>query len=226
MAVTLSEIRTQVRQRANQENSQFVTDAELNGYINASAYELYDLLVEKYASAYYYKNYVFSLTSGTNEYDLPADLYKLFGAEMILSGDYRVTMQRFNWGDRNKFNLTGLVNSSGTSPLYSIVGKKMRLMPNPQSSYQISIDYVPFMIKMVADSDTMESFNGWEEYVVVDAAIKCMTKEESDPSILMAEKQGLINRIENAASNRDTGNPPTITNVNNQNGNGWPFGNY
>jgi uncharacterized protein YdcH (DUF465 family) len=66
------------------------------------------------------------------------------------------------------------------------------------------------------DSDTIVSKAravafGYEEYVVVDAAIKCLQKEESDVQMLMVQKQQLKERIENAASNRDQGEPTAIT---------------
>ena len=43
--VALSDLRTLVRQRADQENSQFVTDEELRQYINRGYAGLYDMLV-------------------------------------------------------------------------------------------------------------------------------------------------------------------------------------
>ena len=38
--VALNELRDRTRQRADQVNSQFITDAELNGYLNNSWSEL------------------------------------------------------------------------------------------------------------------------------------------------------------------------------------------
>lgn len=63
----------------------------------------------------------------------------------------------------------------------------------------------------------------WLEYVVVDAAIKCMVKEESDPSALMAQKVALIQRLESAAENRDAGSPMTVQDSIRANG-GWGYG--
>lgn len=55
------------------------------------------------------------------------------------------------------------------------------------------------------DDDRFDGINGWEEYVVVDAAIKCLIKEESDISALMAQKMALKTRIEQMADDRDVG---------------------
>jgi len=45
---TLGTLRTTIRQRTDMVNTQFVTDPELNGYINSSIQELYDLLIAAY----------------------------------------------------------------------------------------------------------------------------------------------------------------------------------
>ena len=72
--VSLSDLRTLVRQRADQENSQFVTDQELRQYINRSYCELYDLLIPNANSEDYFLNdSTVTLVSGTQTYDLPAD---------------------------------------------------------------------------------------------------------------------------------------------------------
>lgn len=54
---------------------------------------------------------------------------------------------------------------------------------------------------------------GWEEYGVLDAAIKAVVKEESDPSALMAQKAQLMARIRGAAADRDSGEPARVVDV-------------
>ena len=51
--VSLTELRTLTRQRADMENSQFVTDTELTRYLNNSWGELYNLIVENFNEDYY-----------------------------------------------------------------------------------------------------------------------------------------------------------------------------
>jgi hypothetical protein len=72
---------------------------------------------------------------------------------------------------------------------------------------------------METDTDTICNFlpylnNGWEEYAVITAAIKCLQKEESDTMPLMQEKAIQLKRIEDVAQNRDVGDPGRITFVN------------
>jgi hypothetical protein len=67
-----------------------------------------------------------------------------------------------------------------------------------------------------------DGVSGWLEYVITDAAIKAMQKEESDVSVLMAQKAALVARIIAAAENRDAGNPATVADVQFTSG-AWPY---
>jgi len=55
---------------------------------------------------------------------------------------------------------------------------------------------------------------GYQEYLVVAAAIKCLMKEESDVRMLLAEKVDIQRRIEGSASKKDIGHPHKIVDVN------------
>lgn len=76
----------------------------------------------------------------------------------------------------------------------------------------------------------VDGISGWEEYPVVDSAIKCKDKEESNVEVLAARKGGLVKRIENVSANRDPGSAAKTADVmtdmywNNGNGTGDGFG--
>ncbi len=67
------------------------------------------------------------------------------------------------------------------------------------------------MQQLLKDTDILDGVSGWTEYVIVDAAIKALEKEESDTSALQIRKQMLKQRIEESAMNRDAGQPDTIS---------------
>lgn len=77
------------------------------------------------------------------------------------------------------------------------------------------------------DSTLFNGISGWEEYVIIDAAMKAMGKEESDVSLLMARKAAMLKRIEDMAEARDAGEPMTVSDSRNNNltwgewGTGW-----
>jgi hypothetical protein len=72
-----------------------------------------------------------------------------------------------------------------------------------------------------ADSDVLNDVNQYVEYVIVDAAIKMMQKEESDVSVLMLQKQALTKRIQEAAQNRDAGEPESVSDIYADNNEWW-----
>lgn len=55
------------------------------------------------------------------------------------------------------------------------------------------------------DAAQLDGVSGWEEYVIIDAAIKAMIKEESDVSGLMVQKNAMLDRISSMAEGRDIG---------------------
>jgi len=69
----LGAIRTTIRQRTDKVNSAFVLDAELNGWINSSIQEVYDLLIGAYGEDYYSQLPPYLITTdGVNDkYNLP-----------------------------------------------------------------------------------------------------------------------------------------------------------
>lgn len=79
-----------------------------------------------------------------------------------------------------------------------------------------------------SESTTIDGVSGWEEYIIIDAAMKAMGKEESDVSLLAQQKLAMIKRLQDMANNRDAGNPATVADTqssdyhwNSGTGNGW-----
>jgi hypothetical protein len=216
--MTLLELRTAVRQRADMVNSTFVTDSELTSYVQQSAFELYDVLIQKYGDAYFVKAPPATVTTdGVNEtFSLPGDFYKLLGVDLQTNGSPSgwLTLRQFQMAERNRNwrpNAAAVVGF--TSLRYRLHGSNLWLTPLPAAGQSLRVWYVPRLATFTGDTDTFDGISGWTEYVIVDAAIKCMIKEESDPSGFMAQKAGLLRRIEEAANNRDEGAPPTVSDV-------------
>lgn len=69
------------------------------------------------------------------------------------------------------------------------------------------------VVQVFSYTQTMDWVNGWEEYIVVDAAIKILGKEESDATIMGGRKAALLGRIQSIAENRDQGEPGKTVDV-------------
>jgi hypothetical protein len=214
-------------------NSTFVTTQEWNSYITQSYFELYDLLVQKYGNDYFVAPITQFLTTSASLYPLPDGVtsfldasgtpfiakpfYKLLGVDLSLNAGNNayITLHRFNFMDRNNYVYPQLTaNALGVSGMrYRLLGNNLEFIPTPTAGQLIRLFYVPRLAVPLQDTDLLDGVSGWTEYVIVDAAIKAMQKEESDVSVLAAQKMALIQRIEAAAENRDAGEPSTITNV-------------
>lgn len=229
---SLLAIRTQAKQRADRVNSNFLTTEEWNNNINQSYFELYDLMKNCYEDWFFAKAFQF-ITNGTaNQYNLPdgsstyldvdggtaKPFYNLLGVDCGLgpnSNNAWVTLHKYDFIARNRYvypNITGIFLGVFNMQ-YRLMGSKLTFIPTPSANQYIQVWYVPRMTRLLRDIDIADGVSGWTEYIIVDAAIKALQKEESDVSALWAQKQALIKRIEETAINRDIGQPDTISNT-------------
>lgn len=207
--VTLSTFRDRARQRADMVNSRFVTDAELNTYINASIDELYDLLIASRGENYYVKSYSFTTSTNVDTYALPADFLKLMGVDYVTSTTQAITLKAFRWQERNRFR-EPFYNTRNYNLMYQVRGDNLVFIPTPNGNQLIKLWYVPRAVDLTTDTASFDGINGWEEYVVIDAAIKMRVKEESPVEELMIAKQDMKARILSASSGRDSGEPARV----------------
>ena len=214
-SVTLAQLKTMVREAADMVNSQFISDSELQRYIDMSYAELYDLLVSTYEDYYTKDPVVFQVTSG-NTYSLPADFYKLVALDIGNGGSSSSwsTLRPFMIAERNKRSSLNRINFIGMLNIaYKLMGQKIVFFPEDQAVGTYRMWYIPKRTPLLVDADVMDGVNGFHQYVVVDAAIKCLRKEESDTSHLDIEKEALIKRIEAMAPNRDAANTFRIQDI-------------
>jgi hypothetical protein len=230
---SLGELRLRAQQRADRVNSPFVSTGEWNYYINQSYYELYDLLITVYED-YYVAPRLSITTTGSQLYDLPNGnnynaapaLYKLYGVDLGLNSSTNafVTLKKFDFIQRNRYIFPQIASNvlAYFNLEYRLVGGQIMIIPNPASGQTFGIWYFPRLNALLADTDIMDGISGWDEYVIVDAARKALAKEESDTSVLMGEKQMLIKRIMDSASNRDAGQGDCVSDMKDRGGwNSW-----
>jgi hypothetical protein len=193
-------------------NSNFVSDAELVDYINGSIAELHDLLIGS-DTDYYLLTDTFNTVSGTETYALPAAFYKLRGVDVRSGSGEWASLRPFNFNERNASNDLSNYSISGSYFRYRVAGDNLMFNPPPQGIYNVKVWYTPVATKLSSDADVLKDVNQFSEYVIVDAAIKCLNKEEADVSVLLATKADLRKRIENMSANRDAGQPESISDI-------------
>lgn len=226
--INLGYLRYMAQLKADKLESQYLTTDEWNFNLNQSATELYDILITKFGDQYFLAPYLTFNTNGTDNYPLPNGanysaapaLYKLAGVDVGInaSNNQWFTLPRFNWIDRNRYatlQLAGTVQSV-YGLAYCPFGNTLYFIPLPTSAQIIRLSYVPMLTQMLLDTDMLPfSISGWSEYVLVDAAMKAMQKEESLDkwNSLMQSKAALLERIETTAANRDVGQPNSVSNT-------------
>jgi hypothetical protein len=220
MAVTsLTTLLDRVRERADMVGSAFVADAAtgLYAWVNEANAKLHGMLVEALGEEYVSSSSVLTTVAGTSDYALPATFYKLYGVD-ISYGSNTISLEPYMRAERNHFRNAN-INSAGREygfnvPRYSLVGSQLRLYPIPQSVLTGAILFAPEATLLTAGADTVSYPNGWERFIVLDAAIQALLKEESSITALVNERATVIQEIERAKESRDLAHPKRVVDVN------------
>jgi hypothetical protein len=236
MAVTLGTIITDIRNRADLTNSQFITDEELTNYINYSLGELQGLIVNTFGGDYFGTIFTATVPAGGTfmSGSIPEDCYKILGVDLFLGGipqdlnseefNNKITLQPFNFNERNRaasLNLQGYATQYTTNYRYRVIGNRVIIQPPASGDVNLGVYYVPSAPQFYTTdpldlAQTFEQQNNlmnWLEYVIVDVCLKCKEKEETDASLFVRQKALLTERIRNEAANRDQGSPAQVSDV-------------
>lgn len=213
---TAGNIILEAQQRCDKVNSPFYSPQELMSMCSQSRKELYDILVQKFGDDYYLATpYTYKTSNQQQFYPLPDDFYKLLGVDVALNnGDPNswVTLKEFSFIQRNLYNFPNVYTMYGITNLrYRLMGDQLEIVPVPSGGQTIQLWYAPRVSQLINLTDIVDGVSGWEEYIVVDMCIKMLTKEESDVTIYAGQKGALLKRIEEAAENRNIGEPETVS---------------
>lgn len=207
---TLDNLVSDVRLRADMVGSGFVTDAEVGEYVNQSLAELYDLILGSWGDDYYITSTSKTTTGGTNVVTVPSDMYKLLGLDFQDASGWLTQLNRIQWADRARW----INMPRGRPQAYMVFSGNFVIAPTPDTVYTLVVNYVPNPPRLVAGDGTsvFDGVAGWEEYAILDGAIKCLTKENAleAAGVLMAQKAAVKARIEAMAPARDANLPACV----------------
>ena len=209
------------------ENSSFVTDTEIDRYLNESLSDLVDLLLAEMGHEYFLTSQNIPSVADQREYDLASDFYLLLGVEVetaanedpfILKpymfneryeGDSRFPPLIGGWAENAKYRVFSTINATTGAQTH-----KIRFNVKPQAGHTIRIWYIPHAPILDADTDVWDGHNGWEEYAIIDAALKCLEKEQNPDTVaLQLRLQRMVNRIKALAHSRDLAFPQRVQDV-------------
>lgn len=211
--ITVAKIRARADQKADMVGSNFVTFPEQLAMINEAYFSFYDLIVSRFEDYNLGTPTSFSLASGVSSYPLPSDFYKLAGVDRQTGTNKFYPLRNYPWRSRNRFQAS--FSQFGLHPRigYRLIGPNLTFVPDDQAQGDYRLWYIPLPTELVLESDTFERYNGFEELVVIDTAIKMVAKEESDISYLMTERQRIEARIQEMLLDRDINDGERIEEV-------------
>ena len=211
---TLTELIAEVRQRADIEGSTHITDAEITRMLNQSIARLYGEISQRCEGDYATKVTI-TTASAVEAYALPNDFWRLSSIPPIgnLSGR-QTTMRRWSTHDRGLL-LDPVRSWSSARPVYYrlIASDQISFLPIPDGVYSVDVWYIPASPILVAAGDKFDGRNGWEEFVIIDAVIKCITKEEGDASVFAQEREMLRREINEQAASKDLADTERVQDV-------------
>lgn len=217
---TMAELITQVRQRAELENSAFVTDQELEDYLNDSIAELHSELLARWGDEYFAVEEQIAVPGGAVDEDGSAVVLspplddpplKVLGVAVFLEDEQQIRpLQTFSFGDTVQRLDPGDWKSS--PPRYKLKGNELLCFDRPpQVEMQVIVRVVEQAHRYDKDTpDEIDELYAWREFVIVDTLIKVFQKEESDTAALDARKQQLLARMLANAPPRDQAGPKLI----------------
>jgi len=213
--VSLSNARTLVRRRTDQVNSDQVTDAEINGWLNVGMRHFARVLIAAQPDTYVLETSL-STTSGTYEYALPSGFLGLRGVDRI-EGDDRTTLKGFTWADRNRYRR----DSTRYPRVRWLRGGRagaavLQFASDPGTTTAgYLVHYMGVPADLSADGDTFDDMLGLSDYVVAYASA-CVREKLDEQELAMglrAEMEKMeaaitqLGRIRSADGSVRVGNP-------------------
>jgi len=226
-SVTLSTMITRVRQRTDDESSAArYTDQEITDNLNEGIADLVDVVRGVFGQDYFRSASTFTTVNGTAVYALPADFLSLLSVDIVVNGTMTLSARPYMESERNayKFFPGGWIYNQPI--FYRLTASNITFIPTPPGAYSITLNYQPVSAYLNATFDvngaltsggngTIDGIGGWEEYAVLDAAIKILIKDKETGMIPVLEgrKAEMKDRVQAMAPQRDAGQNERVQDI-------------
>lgn len=221
MFKTLTELILLVRRKADIENAGYhVSDDEITDYINSAIAMLWSLLIDGTDGTFFAKVSPDLVKIGDNAYRLPDDFFKLVEVSIDWNNRYFPVTQADpqEYGILLKRPFVGRYYSRYFFQFNEKQGWfELFVFPAPTNTGDLLVRYVPGAQVLSLGTDELKLPSNWYEWVVFDAAIQCMIKEESDPSVLIMEREKREQRLKDDIRSMTPATAQTIRKLNRTN---------
>jgi hypothetical protein len=154
-------------------------------------------------------------TADTGTYALPSDFLKMHSVKLVSSGDAVTTLEPLNALDEGMLRDTIVEGTGGAPVYYQIRDGYLDLLPVPQDTYTIELDYVPTAPTLRTDTDAFDGIAGYEDVVALYAGRRMALKNE-DFELARELKSDLVEwerRLMQHGTTRDAGRPERVQDV-------------
>lgn len=213
----LTNLELRARERTDMVLSNFVTSAEVQRYLEAGWQEFWGLICGEKPELLRAEG-VSILSAGLTKATLSTPMKKLHGIR-IDDGKTNPFLSKISLREREMFS----EQQRGKPIAYELFGDAAGIgiwaispHPVPDGAYTLRFFYSP-QISLADIATSPSNYVGldveWSEYIVLCAAIKMKDKEESDCSVLMAEKGTLWANIKACWTPMDVGEAARVVQV-------------
>lgn len=187
-SVTVTSMVARVRDEADIESgdqsASIVTDAQIITLLDRAYRELYDLICEEAPLEHFGATATLS-----SPWSLSATTYRVVAVDGTVDGE-TVALLPFNLGERNAF-------ADGARPRWTELAGVLSWRPDEPSG-SVTVWYVPTPTA-VAAGNSVDVFNGWDDFLVTWAVIRVRDKQEYDTIRKERELARIERRIRNNA---------------------------
>lgn len=212
----------EAQQRVDRVNSDNISTQEWTSMLSQSYKWLYNLLIQKFGNDYFIAPPVSYTTTGVLDpvfqaqvFPLPDDFYKLMRCECALNPsdpNSWITLRQFEAIQANLWNYPNVYTFYGITNLrYRLWGSQLQIVPIASAGQTIRIWYSPRPSQLINLTDIVDGISAFEELMIVDTCIKALAKTEEDSSIFVLQKRELLQEVEEAAENRNVGEPQKVS---------------
>lgn len=181
----LSELRDSARSKADEQSSGFISNVELDRFLNQGLRIVYGKIVQNFEDFFIVKGTslnggLISVTASDNEYSLPTDMLKLVRVERRNTNDSNENnwrkLMRLNIGNDQINDFFPIREGRDQGFGYFIAGDKIYLRPVPSGGFDMRLWFIPKVTAMSATTDTPGVPEEYHELIAEYGAIQCLAK--------------------------------------------------
>lgn len=202
--VTVAELITRVRQEADIEtptpDDDFIKDTEITGFINRARKRLVDHIINFGGSD------LLAVSADVAQSGVAAlNVYRVLGVDKIQSTTSTSPYPKWQFEERHR-------HCDASNPSWRWFGNQLTWLPSaPTATFRLF--YIALPGELDDDADTLQNFNGYDDYIVAWAVIQCLQKMERDTAEWRGNLGEAAQRVADAVTQFGPQSPDTIQDV-------------